>query len=485
MYRRELDGKELVFLHAGYVYRGSFVMFDTETESEWLHVTGKAVMGELKGKTLPFLPTRLASWKEWKTAHPQTTVYSNRRAWSQKHRDRVSFRDTAARRGLGLNVVVGHRSKMYPYTALEPSRVINDVVDERSIAAFFSPQAECGVAWSRRVDDRDLTFEAHRPPDQPAGLALRDRETKSVWHALRGTALSGPLKGKQLKPLVAVPIRISRYRAFYPNGAVYGPDPTRPRLRDRESTVRFWEWEKGIAIESRLRRDRTMYLWFYEWNMFEARRQGIHTGGSYLFERRIGDHGNSATIRAPGMTLTMKGVGGGAELSLKITNQTGHAWPDIAGIIPCFNPGTPTSQTARFPVAKLTEQFNNRKTWFLGRDGLASLEKREIHFNSDLRKQIDAAATDGLHPFSFKWPTSPANSHGGLLIRDSTDSKWVTGIAWDRFLSAQGHNPWQCMHLGINVGPLEPGKSRTVRGKIYLFEGDKEECLRRYRADFE
>jgi hypothetical protein len=70
------------------------------------------------------------------------------------------------------------------------------------------------------------------------------------------------------------------------------------------------------------------------------------------------------------------------------------------------------------------------------------------------------------------------------MIRESLDHKWVTGIAWERFLAAQGHNPWLCMHLSVRVGPLGPGEERKIRGKVYLFKGGKEDCLRYYRADF-
>jgi hypothetical protein len=40
------------------------------------------------------------------------------------------------------------------------------------------------------------------------------------------------------------------------------------------------------------------------------------------------------------------------------------------------------------------------------------------------------------------------------------------------------------MHLSIRIGPLRPGESKTIRGKIYLFEGDKDKLLQRYRGDF-
>ena len=207
-------------------------------------------------------------------------------------------------------------------------------------------------------------------------------------------------------------------------------DLTPPQLKGDQSNVRLFEWGKGIGVESRLQRDMTAFLWFYEWNMFHARQKGIHTSGSHLFKREVSKDGNRAVIRAPDMTLTMKAGKDSVELSLEIKNRTDHPWPAIAGIIPCFNPGAPKGQAKRFSIAKLNPQLDNRNTWYFGGDGLSKLDKREIHFNSALRKQIDAASTDGTHPFSFKWPTSEKNAHAGLLIRESTDGHWVTGIAW-------------------------------------------------------
>ena len=93
-------------------------------------------------------------------------------------------------------------------------------------------------------------------------------------------------------------------------------------------------------------------------------------------------------------------------------------------------------------------------------------------------------ASNGRYVFSNKWPTSKDDAHEGLLVRQSTDGRWVTGIAWRDFLSAQGHNPWQCMHLGINVGPLRPGKSKTIQGRIYLFPGQPAGLLRSLQEGF-
>lgn len=248
--------------------------------------------------------------------------------------------------------------------------------------------------------------------------------------------------------------------------------------------VKLWEWEKGIAIESVDQPGMTAYLWFYEWNMFDARLPGVHTSGTYHLERIVSRDGTTATIVDPDMQLDLKAGTGAVDLSLRIVNRSQHDWPQLAGIIPCFNPGAPPSRTTQYPLARLNTQLANRRTYFVAKEGLERLVDREIHFNTELRDQIDRLAPDGRFVFSSKWPTSDVDAHDGILVRDSTDGKWVAGIAWEDFLSAQGHNPWQCMHLAVRVGPLKQGQTKTVRGKIYLFAGNRKDCLARFRTDF-
>jgi hypothetical protein len=70
----------------------------------------------------------------------------------------------------------------------------------------------------------------------------------------------------------------------------------------------------------------------------------------------------------------------------------------------------------------------------------------------------------------------------GAIIRESDDGNYVAGIVWDDFLSAQGHNPWTCMHLSVRAGALALDESVTRRGRIYLFNGTAQDCLDRCRS---
>ncbi len=241
--------------------------------------------------------------------------------------------------------------------------------------------------------------------------------------------------------------------------------------------VTLSEWERGVAVESADEPGMKVYLWFYEWNMFDAVQSGQHTHGGYGgYDRSFDENGTHAVLSSESMRLEAKAVEDGAELCLTITNRSDHDWPPLAGIIPCFNPG---------PRERRNPQFANEQTYFVSAQGLTQLERREIHFNDALRTQVDRESDHGVFPFTYKWPTSDVNAMRGLLLRESTDGEWVAGIAWERFLSSQGHNPWECMHLCVLVGPLARGEQRTIRGRIHLFRGTREDCLRRYERDFD
>ena len=241
------------------------------------------------------------------------------------------------------------------------------------------------------------------------------------------------------------------------------------------------EWDRGFSFAPADRADVRVYLWFYEWHLFDAFEPGQHTGGRHHPERDLDADGRRGHLRHPGLDLQITAGDDSAELELTFTNITQNPWPAIAAIIPCLNPG-------HAPYVAATEILfddGHERTWFLGRDGLERLVGRHIHFHRDHSEEILAQMpASGMFPFSHKWPTSDIDASGGLILRESADLEWVTAIAWDDALSLQGHNPWRCMHQSIRVGPLEPGETKRIGGRIYLLRGSLEECLLRYRQDF-
>ena len=159
-------------------------------------------------------------------------------------------------------------------------------------------------------------------------------------------------------------------------------------------------------------------------------------------------------------------------------NESDYAWPELASIVPCLTPGR-----RRFA----TGEFVHRGTLFHAASGLKRLflrAPREIHYNAQLRSEVEAIEANAPLLWSKRWPKSEVDATRGLLLRESRDGGWVTGIAWERFFSVQGHNPWNCMHLSIQLGPLARGERRVVRGKLYLLRGGAAELLEQYYRDF-
>ncbi len=259
------------------------------------------------------------------------------------------------------------------------------------------------------------------------------------------------------------------------------------RTVNADKSMKLTKWERGIKVESWTDEAGFAYFWFYEWHLFDAVTKGEHTHGTHAWKWNVNAKGTLARMNSEWLKMKGTAAEDGAVLTLDITNTTDHDWPEIAAIIPCFNPGNPVKPQEQNRIF-LDEA--HKHTYFLGADGLDLIKgqyPREIHFNHKYRPAImawDKEREDGKFVFSEKWPTSGRDAHAGLLVRESEDKKWTMGIAWESFLSAQGHNPWKCMHLSVRVGPLKKGQKKTIRGRIYLLKGSKENCLKHFKKDF-
>ncbi len=81
-----------------------------------------------------------------------------------------------------------------------------------------------------------------------------------------------------------------------------------------QQSLRLFEWERGIGFEVPGQKEMRVYLWFYEWNMFEAREPGQHTGGRRDWPRQVTEGGLSASVGADDLRLRAKAVPDGVDL---------------------------------------------------------------------------------------------------------------------------------------------------------------------------
>ncbi|MBI2303308.1 MAG: DUF3179 domain-containing protein [Chloroflexi bacterium] len=224
-FERELEGRLYDFGTTGKLRFSDLVMYDRQTESWWQQATGEAIVGQLTGKRLTFLPASLISWAEFKAAHPRGQVLSKNTGHSRSYGrnpyvgyddiDQPPFLYQGPADGRlkpmerVVTVALGREAVAYPYSVLEKEKVIHDEVGGRGLVVLFKkgtasaldteaiPQGRdvgaTGV-FDRVVDGRSLTFRWD-------GATFRDKETNTSWNLL-GQGIEGPLQGKRLEPII-------------------------------------------------------------------------------------------------------------------------------------------------------------------------------------------------------------------------------------------------------------------------------------------
>ena len=155
---------------------------------------------------------------------------------------------TAREQVLGL--FLGGEARAYPYRVIDWHELFNDVVGGVPVVTAYCTLCGAAIAFDPRVGGRTYTF-ATSGLLYRSGKLMFDRETKSLWSALEGKPVVGPLvgSGAQLKLLPATTTSWGRWKREHPDtlvlslrtgynrdyrpGAAYGkyqssPDPMFP-----------------------------------------------------------------------------------------------------------------------------------------------------------------------------------------------------------------------------------------------------------------
>jgi hypothetical protein len=84
-YKRELNGEAVEFGTTGRLYNSNLVMYDRKTDTWWTQIDGKAIVGELTGQELTEVSIDTVTWREWKAAHPDSTVLTQDTGFSRPY----------------------------------------------------------------------------------------------------------------------------------------------------------------------------------------------------------------------------------------------------------------------------------------------------------------------------------------------------------------------------------------------------------------
>lgn len=241
---RHLDGRVLDFGTTGNLRNSDLVMWDRQTESWWQQLTGEAIVGELTGQRLKMLPSSIVSWADFKAGFPDGKVLS---------------RDTGFERDYGRNPYVGYddvdtppflysgkldrrlppkervvavslggEDVAYPYSVLQKRRVITDTVGGDPIVVFYQPGTVSALNSGSIPESRDVgatgvfrtELDGRRLNLTLVNGAIVDSETGSKWNVL-GTAISGPLSGRQLDPVLHADHLWFAWAAFKPQTRIF------------------------------------------------------------------------------------------------------------------------------------------------------------------------------------------------------------------------------------------------------------------------
>ena len=244
VFDRRLDGVTYDFGTSGNLRSSDLVMWDRQTESWWQQLTGEAIVGELTGKVLTFLPAPIVSWEDFKAVNTDGKVLSRSTGFSRSYgrNPYIGYDKVDNPPFLLLDepdgrlppkervaaVTIGDVDVAFPFSILERERVVNYSVNGRDLTVFFKPGTVSALDRSSIKESRDVgatgvfdpSVDRQKLSFRTDGEDIVDNETGSVWNIL-GEAVEGPLTGKTLAPIVHANHFWFAWGAFKPDTKIY------------------------------------------------------------------------------------------------------------------------------------------------------------------------------------------------------------------------------------------------------------------------
>lgn len=133
--------------------------------------------------------------------------------------------------------------RAYPISILNWHEVVNDHFGTEAVAVTFCPLCDTGMAFSARVDGRELSFGV-------SGLLCNsdvlfyDRQSESLWSQILAEAVAGPMKGHKLEFVPTAHTSWLQWRTRHPLTEVLSPDTGYARNYGRDPYAGYVESER-------------------------------------------------------------------------------------------------------------------------------------------------------------------------------------------------------------------------------------------------
>jgi hypothetical protein len=249
VFDRRVAGEVYEFGVSGLLRNSDLVMYDRTSESLWQQFTGEAIIGDLTGTQLTFLPSSLISFADFQAAYPEGQVLSQDTGFNRRYGvnpytnydanggtpflfdGEIDERLPAMERVVAVTLTDADGTTVdiaYPLSSLAEAGVINDT--EHNLVVFHLPGTSSALGATQiaegadvgatgvfdpRLDDQTLTFRRE-------GATIVDEQTGSTWNIL-GEAISGELAGQQLTPIIHGNHFWFAWAAFHPDTLVHRP----------------------------------------------------------------------------------------------------------------------------------------------------------------------------------------------------------------------------------------------------------------------
>ena len=214
-------------------------LLEAENGSLYLQFTGEAIMGPDAGHQLRRLPCLNTTWAAWSSAWPNTEMlspeetpeidvfesyYASTRAglFTQPSGDkRLPDKDVV----LGVSIPDDQMAiKAYSAHMMQREPLLNTQINNTHVLVLNERTSASYVTFERVIDGRELTFAGESknqfrpnrvvektqrdevgddavPHSEYEPWLLRDEQTGSLWHAVKGECIEGELKGARLRIL--------------------------------------------------------------------------------------------------------------------------------------------------------------------------------------------------------------------------------------------------------------------------------------------
>lgn len=248
VFDRRVNGQTYTFGVSGLLRKSDMIMYDRTTETLWQQFTGEAVIGDLTGAQLKLLSSSMVGFADFRAAYKNGRVLSRETGFARSYGQNpyVGYDDIKQPPFLYdgktddrllamervITVFIGGMDVAYPYSITRREGVIYDNPNGVDLVMFHiggtasaldRAQIAEGVdvgatgVFDPRVDGKKLTFRLE-------GKTFIDAETNSTWNIL-GQAVSGPMVGKQLTPILHANHFWFAWAAFKPQTIIYKGKP--------------------------------------------------------------------------------------------------------------------------------------------------------------------------------------------------------------------------------------------------------------------